>query len=176
MLNHLSHAFHTLPLFAFVGFTDKPILPMAVEDIAALVKASLTDGALSRKTVAATGPELLTLRGAVKRVAGVCGRKPLMFAMPIWFHYALAWFAERLMVTPLISLAQVSILSEGLAESAGPCEPLPTDLAPKTPFSEEQIRRGLPKPGRFGMRDIRCCNKQLRTRHVHGTRAFFEMQ
>ena len=175
MLNHLSHAFHTLPLFAFVGFTDKPIRPMAVEDIADLVKASLADCALSHKTVAATGPELLTLRGAVKRVAQVCRRKPVMFPMPIWFHYALGWFVERLMVTPLISLAQVRILSEGLAEPAGPCDPLPRELAPNTPFGQEQIRHGLPKPARFGMRDIRCCNNELRTRPVHGARAFLEM-
>ena len=50
MLNHLSHGFHTFPLFAFVGFTDKPIRPMAVADIARLVKASLTGLAVCRWT------------------------------------------------------------------------------------------------------------------------------
>lgn len=34
MLDHLSHAFHTFPIFAFVGFRDKPIRPNAVEDVA----------------------------------------------------------------------------------------------------------------------------------------------
>ena len=40
MLNHLSHAFYTFPVFAFVGFKDKPIRPNAVEDVARIVKAS----------------------------------------------------------------------------------------------------------------------------------------
>ena len=69
MLDHLSHAFHTLPVFAFVGFKDKPIRPNAVEDVARIVRASALDHALSRQTVAVLGPEELTLRQAVRRVA-----------------------------------------------------------------------------------------------------------
>jgi uncharacterized protein YbjT (DUF2867 family) len=175
MLNHLSHGFHTFPLFAFVGFTDKPIRPMAVADIARLVKASLADGALSRRTVAAMGPESLTLRQAVRRVARVVGRRPLMFPLPIWFHYVLGWILEKVMATPLISIAQVRILSEGLGEASPPCEALPPDLAPVIPFSEEQIRQGLPAPGRFTLRDIRWCRGKSGARSAHPTRVFFEL-
>lgn len=175
MLNHLSHAFHTFPMFAFVGFVDKLVRPTAVEDVAGLIKSSLVDSALSRKTVAVMGPETLTLRQAVRRVANVCGKKPLMFPMPLWFHYALAYFVERLMVTPLISWAQVRILSEGLADPTDPCEFLPEKLAPKIPFSEKQIRRGLPKPGPFTKRDIRWCRKDSGVRLGHGSHTFFEM-
>ena len=39
-----------------------------------------------------------------------------MFPLPIWFHYAFGWFCEQTMTTPLISLAQVRILSEGVVE------------------------------------------------------------
>jgi NADH dehydrogenase len=175
MLNHLSHAFHTFPLFAFVGFTDKPIRPMAVVDIARLVKASLAGGALSRLTVAVTGPETLTLREAVRRVARVVGRQPWMFPLPVWFHYALGWLVEKVMATPLISIAQVRILSEGLAEASQPCEALPSDLAPKIPFSEEQIRQGLPAPGPFTWRDIRWFGPKVRARKAHAPRVFFEL-
>ena len=52
MLDHLSHALFTFPIFAFVGFQDKPIRPNAVEDVSNLVTASLTGDILSRKTVA----------------------------------------------------------------------------------------------------------------------------
>ena len=38
MLDHLSHAFYTFPLFAFVGFKDKPIRPTAVEEVARVVR------------------------------------------------------------------------------------------------------------------------------------------
>ena len=175
MLDHLSHAFHTFPMFAFVGLTDQPIRPMAVADIARLVNASLAGGALSRRTVAATGPETLTLRQAVRRVARVVGRHPLMFPLPVWFHYALGWLLEKIMVTPLVSLAQVRILTEGLAEASPPCEPLPPDLAPAVPFSEEQIRQGLPAPSRFTWRDLRWRRGKSRAQSPHSARVFFDL-
>src|SRR5690242_9322763 len=61
MLDHLSHAFHTFPLFAFVGFRDKPIRPTAVEDVARIIVAAAVDGQLARQTVPVFGPETLTL-------------------------------------------------------------------------------------------------------------------
>jgi Cu/Ag efflux pump CusA len=39
--NHLSHALFTFPVFAFVGFEEKPIRPMAVEDVVRILAASL---------------------------------------------------------------------------------------------------------------------------------------
>jgi NADH dehydrogenase len=175
MLDHLSHAFYTFPMFAFVGFTDKFIRPNAVKDVANLVATSVTSDALSRQTVAVLGPEKLTLRDAVRRVAQVVGKRPVMFPLPIWFHYVLGWLVERIMTVPLVSVAQVQMLSEGLSEPWGTCEVLPPELAPKIPFSEEQIRRGLPPGGAFGMRDIRCCLCQHDTNHLHAHRAFLEM-
>lgn len=175
MLNHLSHGFYTFPIFAFVGFNDKLIRPTAVEDVAHIVKASLVDGALSKQTVAVLGPEELTLRRAVRRVAHVVGKSPLMFPMPLWFHYVLGWFVERIMKTPLVSVAQVRMLSEGLAEPSPQCASLPPELAPKIPFSTDQIRKGLPAPGPFRLRDLRCCRWEgaANQRHLHHT--FFEM-
>ncbi len=165
MLDHLSHAFYTFPLFAFVGFKDKFIRPNAMEDVAALVAATVTGKVLSRQTVAVLGPEKLTLREAVRRVARVVGKRPLMFPLPVWFHYILGWCVERIMTVPLVSVAQVQMLSEGLSEPWQPCKPLPPALAPKIPFSEDQIRKGLPPAGRFHLRDIRCCR-------CHNRRAF----
>jgi NADH dehydrogenase len=160
MLDHLSHAFHTFPVFAFVGYRDKPIRPNAVEDVVRAVKAALVEGALSRQTVAVLGPETLTLRQAVLRVAGVVGKHPLAFPMPVWFHYALGWFVEKIMTAPLVSAAQVRMLSEGLAEPCPPCNMLPPELAPKIPFSDDQIRKGLPAAGPFNLRDLRCCHQR----------------
>ncbi|HTV42700.1 MAG TPA: NAD(P)H-binding protein [Candidatus Sulfotelmatobacter sp.] len=171
MLDHLSHAFYTFPLFAFVGFHDRPIRPNAVEDVARLAVSALMGG-LSQRTIAVLGPEELTLRAAVQRVARVVGKKPMMFPMPLWFHYILGWFVERLMKVPLVSIAQVRILSEGLAEPTLPCDSPPTELAPNIRFSEEQIRRGLPPPGPFTLHDIRCCHRNTPRHFRH---AFFEM-
>jgi len=163
MLDHLSHAFYTFPLFAFVGYRDKPNRPNAVEDVVRAVKAALVEGALSRQTVAVLGPETLTLRQAVLRVARVVGKRPLAFPMPVWFHYALGWFVEKIMTAPLVSTAQVRMLSEGLAEPCPPCPTLPSELAPKIPFSDEQIRKGLPTAGPFGLHDIRFFHRHKTT-------------
>jgi NADH dehydrogenase len=172
MLDHLSHAFHTFPVFALVGFQDKPIRPTAVEDVARIAKASLAEGALPRRTVAILGPEELTLSSAVRRVARVVGRNPLMFPMPLWFHYVLARVVERTMNVPLVSLAQVRILSEGIVEPWQPCETLPPELAPQISFTDDQIRKGLPAAGPFGWRDVRCCHRGKALRAGHGLASF----
>ena len=120
------------------------------------------------------GPEQLTLREAVQRVARVTGRKPLMFPLPLWFHYVLGWFVERIMQVPLVSVAQVRMLSEGLSEPLPPCELPPPEMAPKIPFSEDQIRKGLPSAGPFRLNDIRCCHR-THTIGTHIHRVFLEM-
>jgi nucleoside-diphosphate-sugar epimerase len=170
MLNHLSRAFYTFPVFAFVGFRDKPIRPNAVEDVARIVRACVLDQALSRKTVPVLGPEKLMLREAVRCVAHVAGRQPLMFPMPLWFHYVVGRCLERVMKVPMASVAQVRMLSEGIAEPATPCDPMPAELAPRILFTEEQIRKGLPPPGRFTWHDLRWCRERRNSRW-----AFFEM-
>jgi nucleoside-diphosphate-sugar epimerase len=143
LLDHLSHAFHTFPVFAFVGMKDQMVRPLAVEDFA----------------LAVTGPEELTLSAAVKRVANAVGKHPLYyFRAPLWFHYALAWVCEATMKVPLISLGQVRILSEGITDPCGDYELPPIHLRPNTPFMESFIRTQLPEPRRFGFRDLRLAN------------------
>jgi NADH dehydrogenase len=156
MLDHLSHAFHTFPVFALVGWKDKPVRPTAVEDMVRIIQASLADGRLSRRTVAVTGPEEMLLEEAVKRVARVVGKRPWFIRAPVWFHCALGWFLERIMTIPLVSMAQVRILSEGIVEPLPSCDSLPVDLLPAIQFTEEQIRKGLPEQTRFGFSDLRC--------------------
>jgi nucleoside-diphosphate-sugar epimerase len=156
MLDHLSHALHTFPVFGLVGMKDKPVRPLAVVDLVKAIEASLSDARLSRKTVSITGPEEITLREAVLRVADAIGRHPLLVRLPIALQRIVAWLAERTMNIPLLSLAQLRILSEGLAEALPACDALPEDLLPATRFETEQIRRGLPEPGPFGLRDLRC--------------------
>src|SRR2546430_11093501 len=71
MLDHLSRALLTFPVFALVGLREKQIQPLAVEDLVNVLRASLVHGRLARKTVAVMGPEELYLSEAVKRVAEV---------------------------------------------------------------------------------------------------------
>lgn len=156
MLDHLSHALHTFPLFLTVGFREKPVRPLAIDDLVEVLRASLVEGRLSRQTVAVTGAEQMTLSEAVRRVARVIGARPLMFPAPIWLHALLAHVWEWTMNVPLAAIAQVRILSEGVVEPAPFADELTADLVPRRRFTDEQIRAGLPVPGRFGLADLRC--------------------
>src|SRR5437588_5205854 len=157
MLDHLSHSLHTLPLFATVGVKEKPIRPLAVEDLVHILRAALVDGRLTRRTVSVTGAEQLNLSQAARRVAGVIGKPIVILPAPVWFHCILAQCVEWTMQIPLVAKAQVRILAEGVTEPVTPCHPLPPDLMPTRRFTEEQIRQGLPEPGPFGARDLRHC-------------------
>ena len=157
MLDHLSHSLYTVPIFAKVGLREKPIRPLAVDDLVQVLHAALVDGRLTRQTIAITGAEQLHLSEAARRVAEVLGRRLLILPAPIGFHYFLAQVCEWTMKVPLVAKAQVRILSEGVMEAATDCDPLPSDLMPVRRFTPEQIRAGLPDPGPFGLHDLRCC-------------------
>jgi len=157
MLDHLSHAFYTFPVLATVGFRQKAIRPLAIEDLVRVLCAALVDGRLPQRTLALTGAEELYLSDAARRVAQVLNRRVLVFPAPIWFHRVLAQACELTMNVPLVAKAQVQILVEGVVEPTTACDPLPADLAPSRRFTPEQIRSGLPDPGPFGLRDLRCC-------------------
>jgi uncharacterized protein YbjT (DUF2867 family) len=157
MLDHLSHAFYTLPVLATVGVRQKAIRPLAIDDLVQVLRAALVDGRLGNQTLAITGAEELFLGEAARRVAEVLGRRVWIFPAPLWFHYVLARVCEFTMKVPLVARAQVRILSEGVVEPATACDALPGDLQPQRRFTPEQISAGLPAPGPFGLRDLRCC-------------------
>lgn len=155
MLNHLARAMLTFPVFGLVGLQDQWVMPVAVEDVVQVLEAALVEGRLPQKTVAVLGPERMTLKEAVSRVAAEVGCHPKMVRLPIGFHYLLGWAGELLMVEPLASRAQVRILSEGLIAPLPAAERLPEDLAPKTLFQSAQIAAGLPPLEPFGCSDLR---------------------
>jgi NADH dehydrogenase len=162
MLDHLKRALLTFPVFAFVGMKDGDVAPAHVDDVARILAAAPVDERLHNRSFAVIGPEILPLPDAVRRVAAVLGKRRLYFRLPVFAHYPIAWLAERLMKEPMASIAQVRILSEGVAEHAGQADELPDDLKPATPFNEASIRYGLPAAGRYGLRDLRCCRSRAR--------------
>lgn len=160
MLDHLSHALHTFPIFLTVGFQEKPVRPLAIDDLVEVLRAALVDGRLSRQTVSITGAEEMMLSDAVRRVARVIDAHPLMFPAPVWLHELLAYVWEWTMTVPLAAKAQVRILSEGVVEPAPFADALPDDLLPRRRFTDDLIRAGLPAPGRFGLDDLRCLGRR----------------
>jgi nucleoside-diphosphate-sugar epimerase len=158
MLDHLSQAFHTFPVFGLVGLKDQTVRPLAVEDLVHVMRAAIVERRLKRQTIALVGPEEMYLREAVRRVAEQVGKQPLMFPLPIWCHQLLARVFEFTMKIPVVSVAQVRILSEGVAEPATPVTRVPYDLVPTRRFTPEQIRNGLPHPAPFCAGDLRLCS------------------
>lgn len=158
MLDHLSHAFHTFPIFALVGFEEKTVRPLAIEDLVHVMRAALIHRRLKRQTIALVGPEEIFLSEAVRRVAEVVDKQPLMFPLPIWCHQLLARVFEVTMRVPLVSQAQVRILTEGVSEPATPVTAVPYDLVPTRRFTPEQIRNGLPHPAPFCVGNLRFCS------------------
>src|SRR5215510_1469703 len=155
MLDHLSHALHTFPVFGLVGLKEKSIRPLAIEDLVHVMRATLVDRRMKLQTIALVGPEEIYLSEAVLRVAEVVGRRPLLVPLPVICHKLLAHVFERFMKVPLTSLAQIRILSEGVVEPGSPVVPVPYDLVPTRRFTVEQIRSGLPQPGPFCVGDLR---------------------
>lgn len=158
MLDHLSHALHTFPVFGLVGLKAKSIRPLAIEDLVHVMRAALVDRRMKQQTIALLGPEEIYLSEAVRRVAEVIGKRPLMFPLPVVCHELMAHVFEKFMKVPLTSLAQIRILSEGVVEPGSPVVPLPYDLVPTRRFTVEQIRSGLPQPGPFCAGDLRWCS------------------
>jgi uncharacterized protein YbjT (DUF2867 family) len=155
MLDHLSHLLYTLPIFVTVGLREKPVRPVAVQDVVQVLAAALVDRRLSRETVALLGPEPLRLSDVARRVGRLVGKRVLNIPAPASTNYVVAHVAELLMKIPLASVAQVRMLDEGLVEPWGKLDSLPADLVPRTPLSDDVLRAGLPPAGPFTRADLR---------------------
>ena len=153
MIDHVTRAVRTFPVFATVGYRDRSVRPIPVEDAVDVLLAAL-EGRVAEPTVAVMGAEELTLGAAVRRIARVAGRRPLFVPVPVWTVRALAQLTEWAMVVPLVAKAQARMLAEGVNEAAPPTPELPLGIRPSLPFDEERIRAALPL-GRFGLRDLR---------------------
>ena len=158
MLDHLSHALLTFPIFALVGLKQKTVRPLAIEDLVYVMRAAIVDRRLKSQTIALLGAEEIYLSEAVRRVAEVIGKRPLMVRLPVWCHRLMAQVFEWTMKIPLASIAQIRILSEGVTQPASPVVPVPYDLVPTRRFTTDQIRNGLPAPESFCVNDLKLCS------------------
>ena len=158
MLDHISHALHTFPVFGLVGMKEKSVRPLAIEDLVHVMRSALVDRRMKRQTIALLGPEEIYLSEAVRRVAEVVGKRPFMIRVPVACHQLMARVFEWTMKIPLASVAQIRILSEGVVEPGSPVVPVPYDLVPTRRFTVEQIRNGLPHAGPFCTGDLRWCS------------------
>src|SRR6185312_13682165 len=153
MIDHVTRAVRTFPVFATVGYRERAVRPVPVDDATDVLIAAL-EGRVEEPTVAVMGAEELDLGSAVRRITRVADRHPLFLSAPIWSIRMLAQLTEWVMVTPLVAKAQARMLAEGVSEAAPPAPELPESMRPRRAFDEERIRAAMPE-GRFGLEDLR---------------------
>lgn len=147
MVDHISRAINLIPfvgVFPTVGVLEKKLSPIAIEDMVKVMIAALTEGRLARQTVAVTGPEELKLSECVWRVAKAMGKPTVVLPVPAFIQTVIASSMEKGMGQPIVSVAQVSMLAEGMSNPLPDSEVLPSDLLPTTKFTQEQIKLALP--------------------------------
>lgn len=142
-VDHLTRTIMTIPLFASVGLRERTISPVPVAELVDIMVAALGEH-LTNQTLAVRGGETLLLSEAARRVARVLDRRVFVLPAPVAFHYALAQLTEWTMKEPLLAKAQARMLAEGITDAAMPAGELPTDLLPRRPFNDAQIRDALP--------------------------------
>ncbi|MFB7249794.1 NAD(P)H-binding protein [Microbacterium sp. NPDC056234] len=153
MVDHVTKAVRTLPVFGTVGFRERTARPVPVEDAVDVLVAAL-DGRITDPTIAVMGVDEITLGEALRRIARVAGRRPAFIPLPVWTIKALGHVTEWTMVVPLVAKAQAQMLAEGVSEPLPFAPEAPEDIRPSRPFSDERIRAALPA-GRFGRDDLR---------------------
>lgn len=153
MVDHVTRAVRTVPLFWTVGFRERTARPVPVDDAVDVLVAAL-EGRIADPTVAVMGADEVTLGEAIRRIARVAGRRPAFVPVPTWSIRILAQLTECLMVVPLVAKAQARMLAEGVSEAMPPAPEPPIDIRPTRSFSDARIRAALPE-GRFTIDDLR---------------------
>jgi uncharacterized protein YbjT (DUF2867 family) len=165
MVDHVSRAVQSWPVFGTVGFRHRTVRPIPVDDAVDVLVAALT-GKIAEPTVAVMGAEELPLGAAVRRIARVRGRegKVLYVPLPVWAIRIVAQLSEWLMIVPLVAKAQATMLGEGESEPAPWAPEVPVEFRPSHPFDEDRIRAAMPDEGPFGWKDLRVARWMSRRR------------
>ncbi|MDH6180030.1 uncharacterized protein YbjT (DUF2867 family) [Microbacteriaceae bacterium SG_E_30_P1] len=154
MVDHVTRAVRSWPVFGTVGLGGRMVRPIPVDDFVEVILAA-AEGRIDAPTVAVMGAEELPLEEAVRRVAAVAGKKPLFVPLPVWAIRVLAQVTEWTMKVPLVAKAQARMLGEGVSEPLPWAPEPPEGVRPRHPFSEDSIRAALPEEGAFGWHDLR---------------------
>lgn len=93
MVDHVTKAVRTVPLFWTVGFRERTARPIPVDDAVDVLVAAL-EGRIPDPTVAVMGADEVTLGEAIRRIARVAGRRPAFMPVPTWSIRILAQLTE----------------------------------------------------------------------------------
>lgn len=142
LLSHLALMLRFSSIFPIAGAGTAPMMPVDVKDVATAAAAALE--AAPGKSFDVVGPERLTLREVVGRVAEAVGRRAWIVPTPVALMRLPVLAMEKLFRTPLSTRAQLNMLVEGLV---GDPEPARRELGVEpAAFTPERIRGFLPAP------------------------------
>ena len=156
LLDHISRAVRTFPFFPAVGLHERYIRPVPIDEMTDILRAAALyeHFAMRNQTVTVLGAEQLLLTDVVRRTAKVLNRHVTIFPLPVVVHYTLAHLFEATMRVPLVAVAQVKMLADGVDHGHRLSVELPPHLQPQQPFTPELIRAGISPEGRFGLKDL----------------------
>jgi uncharacterized protein YbjT (DUF2867 family)/membrane protease YdiL (CAAX protease family) len=153
LLAHLTKMIRASPVFPIAGKGLTEQQPVDVADVAAAVAACLAKPATFGKTYVIVGPEPLTLREIVGRVARALGLETRIVGTPIALMRPAVHVMNRVMENPLSTPAQLQMLEDGMTGDPGAMR---RDLGvDPLPFTVDRIRApavGSPQRLPFALR------------------------
>jgi NADH dehydrogenase len=138
LLAHLTKMIRASPVFPIAGRGLTEQQPVDVADVASSVAACIARPATIGKTYPIVGPEPLTLREIVGRVARAIDLETRIVGTPIWLMRPAVHVMNRLMQNPLSTPAQLQMLVDGMTgDPAAMRSELGVD---PVPFTVDHIR------------------------------------
>lgn len=124
------------PPLPAAGFADVRMSPVYINDVADAFAAALSDADTIGQTIELAGPEILSWKEMVSRIAAAAGKSKIILPVPIWLMKIGARLFDWLPFFP-VTYEQLTMLEEGNTAS---CESLESMIArPATPFSPTSL-------------------------------------
>lgn len=157
MISHLVKMIRFVSLFPVVGRGRSILQPVDVRDVAASVVASLEKQVAIGKSYDVVGPERLTLKQVIRRVAQATSLPLCIVPTPVIFQRLAVSGMNLITTNPLSTPAQLQMLVDGLY---GELQPMQRDLAiDPRPFSVDYVRElQATIPPLFGF-SVRLCSR-----------------
>jgi len=109
-LNALAGLVRLFPVVPVIGSGNNRMQPLAVDDLARCIAATLGREDLKGQTLDLGGPQRVNYNELVSEVAKAMGKRRLRVHLPTWLMYAIAKVSQGLMARPPITTDQIKML------------------------------------------------------------------
>ena len=156
-LTGLGRWLRTIPVVTTVGIRERPLRPVAVGDVVAVIENGLFSDRLAGQTIPLLGPTRTTVSDLVQQIGRLINRSPMVLPAPVVSQRIAAVIFERVLDPPLVTRSGVRMLTEGMVDPAPTAvtDSVPPDLEPEQPLDDEAIARAIKDTSRYGLDDVR---------------------